>query len=219
MCLSINFELVFRHTRNRGEPLVRNRWLILAVLFLARTAMGFQFQSVAALSPFLVTELGIDYIRLGLLISSYLLPGIVIAYPGGFLGQRFGDKRAAVLGLMLMTCGGVLTSTGHGYAPLLVGRLIGGIGGVLSNVFLTKMATDWFVGREIGTALALLVSSWPLGCRGSYIDARVWQTGGCLRPRSGQSLTSSEHRDAGTVCCQIFLLTVTAINGRLLHLS
>jgi hypothetical protein len=41
--------------------------------------------------------------------------------------------------------------------------LIGGIGGVLSNVLLTKMATDWFVGREIGTALALLVSSWPLG--------------------------------------------------------
>ena len=25
------------------------------------------------------------------------------------------------------------------------------------------MATDWFVGREIGTALALLVSSWPIG--------------------------------------------------------
>jgi MFS family permease len=139
---------------------VRNRWLILAVLFLARTAMGFQFQSVAALSPFLVTELGIGYTQLGLLISSYLLPGIVIAYPGGLLGQRFGDKRAAVLGLMLMTCGGVLTSTGHGYAPLLVGRLIGG---VLSNVLLTKMATDWFVGREIGTALALVVSSWPLG--------------------------------------------------------
>ena len=25
------------------------------------------------------------------------------------------------------------------------------------------MATDWFVGREIGTALALLVTSWPVG--------------------------------------------------------
>src|SRR6516162_3316422 len=25
------------------------------------------------------------------------------------------------------------------------------------------MATDWFVGREIGAALALLVSSWPVG--------------------------------------------------------
>jgi predicted MFS family arabinose efflux permease len=28
---------------------------------------------------------------------------------------------------------------------------------------LLKMATDWFLGREIGTALALLASSWPVG--------------------------------------------------------
>jgi hypothetical protein len=32
---------------------MRIRWTILAVLFLARTAMGFQFQSIGALSPLL----------------------------------------------------------------------------------------------------------------------------------------------------------------------
>ncbi len=37
-----------------------NRWFILAVLFLARTSMGFQFQSVASVSPFLIDELAID---------------------------------------------------------------------------------------------------------------------------------------------------------------
>jgi MFS family permease len=62
-----------------------------------------------------------------------------------------------------MTVGGLLTGTSQAYATFLVGRLIGGIGAVLLNVLLTKMATDWFVGREIGTALALLVSSWPIG--------------------------------------------------------
>jgi MFS family permease len=140
-----------------------DRWLILAVLFLARTAMGFQFQSVAALSSSLVAELAIDYTQLGLLIGCYLLPGIAIAYPGGLFGQRFGDKRVAIVGLALMAVGGVLTGTSQAYAPFLVGRLIGGIGAVLLNVLLTKMATDWFVGREIGTAMALLVSSWPIG--------------------------------------------------------
>jgi MFS family permease len=142
---------------------VGNRWLILAVLFLARTAMGFQFQSVAALSPFLVTELRIDYTQLGLLIGFYLLPGIAIAYPGGLLGQRFGDKRVVLLGMTLMVVGGVLTGTSNDYVIFLIGRLISGTGAVLLNVLLTKMATDWFVGREIGTALALLVSSWPIG--------------------------------------------------------
>jgi len=50
--------------------------------------MGFQFQSVASLSSFVITDLDIDYTQLGLLIGSYLLPGIVIAYPSGLLGQR-----------------------------------------------------------------------------------------------------------------------------------
>lgn len=96
-----------------------NRWVILAVLFLARSAMGFQFQSVAALSTFLIPDLGIDYTRLGLLIGFYLLPGIVIAYPGGLLGQRFGDKRVVLVGLTLMVLGGVLTGAGDSYALFL----------------------------------------------------------------------------------------------------
>ena len=140
-----------------------NRWLILSALFLARTATGFQFQSVATLSSFLLTEFNINYTQLGILISFYLLPGIVIAPPSGLLGQRFGDKNIAILGMTLMVVGGVLTGASHHYTVFLVGRLISGIGAVLLNVLLTKMVTDWFIGRELGTGLALLVSSWPIG--------------------------------------------------------
>jgi predicted MFS family arabinose efflux permease len=141
---------------------IGERWLVLAVLFLARTAMGFQFQAVAALSSWIVADFSIDYTRLGLLIGLYLLPGIIIAYPGGLLGQHFGDKWIAVSGLVLMVAGGLLTASGD-YPVVLAGRLISGGGAVLLNVLLTKMTIDWFVGREIGTALAVLVSSWPVG--------------------------------------------------------
>ncbi len=141
---------------------VGERWLILAVLFLARTVMAFQFQAIAALSSFAVADFGIDYTQLGFLIGLYLLPGIVIAYPGGLLGQYFGDKRIALIGVTLMVAGGLLTAA-EDYPTVLAGRLIGGVGAVLLNVLLTKMTTDWFVGREIGTAFALLISSWPIG--------------------------------------------------------
>ena len=144
------------------RPNVGERWLILAVLFLARTAMAFQFQAVAALSSFFIADFGLDFTQLGLLIGLYLLPGTVIAYPGGLLGRRLGDKRVALLGTALMVAGGVLTASPH-YPTLFAGRLISGVGAVLLNVLLTKMTTDWFVGREIGTALAILVASWPFG--------------------------------------------------------
>jgi predicted MFS family arabinose efflux permease len=150
-----------RHS-DRIRSHVGERWLILAVLFLARTAMAFQFQAVAALSSFFIAEFAIDYAQLGLLIGLYLLPGIAIAYPGGMLGRYFGDKRIALIGMMLMVAGGLLTASDD-YSTVLAGRLTSGAGAVLLNVLLTKMATDWFIGREIGTALALLVSSWPIG--------------------------------------------------------
>jgi predicted MFS family arabinose efflux permease len=155
---------------NAGE-----RWIILAVLFLARTVMGFQFQSVAALSSSVVTDFRIDFAQLGLLIGLYLFPGIVIAYPGGLLGQHFGDKRIAVFGMALMIAGGLLTATSE-YTAVLAGRLISGVGAVLLNVLLTKMTIDWFVGREIGTALAFLVSSWPIGI-GIALVTLPWLSG------------------------------------------
>ena len=72
----------------------------------------------------------------------------MIAYPSGLLGRRFGDKQGAILGMTLMIIGRVLTATSHDYEVFLLGRLIGGIGAVLLNVLLIKMATDWWVARS-----------------------------------------------------------------------
>ena len=69
---------------------MKNRWTILAVLFTVRTVMGIQFQSVASTSPYLISDLAIDYTRLGVLIGLYNLPGVFLAFPGGLLGKRFG---------------------------------------------------------------------------------------------------------------------------------
>ena len=140
-----------------------NRWRILAVLFLARTAMGFQFQSVASVSPFLIDELAIDYVMLGTLIGLYKLPGIVLALPGGMLGKRFGDKQVVLCGLVMMVLGGVLVGSADDYATAVIGRTLSGCGGVLLNILLAKMTMDWFARRELVLAMAILVNSWPFG--------------------------------------------------------
>ena len=70
-----------------------NRWFILALLFLARTAMGLQFQTVGSIGPILVDALAVEYAAIGTLIGLYLLPGVFIALPGGIVGGRFGAKR------------------------------------------------------------------------------------------------------------------------------
>jgi len=125
--------------------------------------MACQFQSIASTSPFLIKAFSIDFARLGTLVGLYMLLGIFIALPGGLLAQRFGTKNLALAGLLLMVVGGVLMGFGSSYEVVAAGRVISGVGAVLINVLATKMAADWFAGREIISAMAFLVISWPLG--------------------------------------------------------
>jgi predicted MFS family arabinose efflux permease len=154
---------------NLSEPIgvravlsVPDRWLMLSVLFVARTAIAYQFQTIASVGPLLVDSLAIDFAWLGTLIGLHMLPGVVFALPGGVLGQRFGAKRVVLIGLMLMAVGGLLTAT-DSFLVVASGRLISGLGAVLLNVLMTKMVMDWFAGHEIVPAMAMFVTSWPLG--------------------------------------------------------
>lgn len=143
--------------------MISNRWLVLAVLFAARSAMGFQFQSVASVSPLLMQDLAIDFALLGALIGVWMLPGVVVAIPGGLLGRRFGDKNVVVAGLALMALGSFVTAAAHSYAPAIAGRIVSGAGAVMLNVLLAKMVADWFQAGGLASAMGVLVTSWPFG--------------------------------------------------------
>ena len=142
---------------------MRNRWGILAVLFAVRSSIAFQFQSVAAMAPLLTGQFGVSLADIGVLIGLYFAPGVLLALPGGAIGQRFGDKRTALGALLLMLLGSAMMATAASWNIQIAGRLIAGAGSVILSVQLTKMLTDWFAGKEIATAMAILVNSWPLG--------------------------------------------------------
>jgi predicted MFS family arabinose efflux permease len=142
---------------------MHQRWLSLAALTLARAGMGFQFQSVAAVSPLISDSLGLDKSQLGWLIGLYLQPGIAIALPGGLLGARFGDKRLVLVGLCLMGAGGLWLSLAESFHEATAARITSGVGAVMLNVLVTKMIADWFEGRERFLAMSILINSWPIG--------------------------------------------------------
>ena len=111
--------------------MLENRWAMLAVIFITRTAMGLMFQSLAAVGSFLIDDLRLTYFHYSLLLGLFLLPGGVMALPGGMLGQRFGSRHIASAGLALMVVGGFVTAQSPGFALAAVGRVVMGVGGVL----------------------------------------------------------------------------------------
>lgn len=140
-----------------------NRWCVLALLFLVGTTLPLQFQSVAALAPSLVAGQGLSYTDIGVLTGLFMFPGVFLAAPAGMLSAWVGDRLALVIGLALMAGSAFLFAATESYGVMVASRLLGGAGAVVINVVLPKIVTDWFMGKEIATALAIHAVSFGLG--------------------------------------------------------
>jgi len=139
------------------------KWIILAVLFAARAATGFQFQSIGSATNLLMADLGIGYSEVGMLLGAYLLPGVIVAFPAGLLGSRVREKTLGLSGLLLMAISGLALSYSSDLVPALIARVVGGVGATIVILVATKMVADWFESSEIVLAMSLLQMSWPFG--------------------------------------------------------
>jgi len=64
------------------RSVLRHRWFVMGIIFLARTTMATQFQPIAPVASLLIADLGISYAEVGLLIGLYVLRGTVLVLPG-----------------------------------------------------------------------------------------------------------------------------------------
>jgi cyanate permease len=140
-----------------------NRWVVLALLFVIGLTAPIQFQSVAALAPYLIGEAGLTYTDVGVLTGLFMLPGIFLAAPSGPLAARIGDRLTLILGAAVMALAAVVFATTESYWIMYASRIVGGAGAVAVTVLLPKLVTDWFAGREIATAMAIIAASVGVG--------------------------------------------------------
>jgi predicted MFS family arabinose efflux permease len=133
------------------------------LLFVARIGLGFQFQTLGSVSSELIDELGLNYTEIGSLIGLFMVPGMFLAIPAGLAGRFVSDRFIVGLGLLTLGAGGGLASIAQSFEMLAGARLICGAGFVFSTIFFTKIVADLFAGKELATAMSVLVMSWPFG--------------------------------------------------------
>jgi hypothetical protein len=106
---------------------MRNRWAVLALVVVARIAMAVQFQSIAAVAPFLVPDLALSYalphLRSGASSTGVLIAPAagVVALPGEALSPQ---SRNTGFGLFY-----TLFYAGMGVVPVAAGYLVDRGGG------------------------------------------------------------------------------------------
>ncbi len=166
-----------------------HRWGMLALLFAARVGLGFNFQTLGSVADPLVRDLHLSFAEIGTLIGLFNAPGLVLSIPAGLAGHHVSDRVLVAGGLVAMVVAGAVAVMADGFAMLALARLLAGAGFVVSTLYFTKMVADWFAGRELATAMAVLVMSWPFGiAMGQVGHGWLAQTQGWRAPFVAASL-------------------------------
>ena len=139
------------------------RWKIIAAAAFCYVIYAIVLQSIPPILGILIDLLHISYAEAGMLMSLALLPAIVLSFPGGLLVDRFGVRITGIVSLVIMMLGTVIVAMGNSYWVLSLGRLIMGLGATVLVVALPKIITTWFAGREIGLAMGVYHTAFPLG--------------------------------------------------------
>lgn len=141
------------------------RWSAYTLVIMARIAMTIQTVSVGALGPALLADQSLDlgYAGLGVLIGVFMLPGIFVALPAGWLTELLGERRIALFGLSLLTMGGIVFAISPNFSTALGARLVGGAGASLLNVVLSAMVMARFSGPALAPAMGGFLAAYPFG--------------------------------------------------------
>jgi predicted MFS family arabinose efflux permease len=140
----------------------RRRWLVLASAVASFFAVGVGFFSVPPLLAELSSRFGLDNLMAGVLMGSIAVPAIVLSVPLGVGIDRWSPRAAGAVGLVLMALGGLLCAGATGYALLLLGRVVFGVGGLVINLLGARLLARVFAGRELSLAMALFLAAYPV---------------------------------------------------------
>jgi DHA1 family inner membrane transport protein len=161
-------------------------WPAVWAIFAGGLVAGAYMTKVAPAIPGLRDELGLTLVESGLIATMFNLMGMLVGMLAGVLCDRFGHKRLALAGLVILCAAGALGAAAGGFAALLFSRFLEGIGFIVfivSGVTLMNAAAAtpadrakalglWSAYMPTGGAIALfaapfLTAAW--GWRGLWL--------------------------------------------------
>lgn len=119
--------------------------------------------SVAPAFPEIQQEFGVSSGQVGLLITVFTLPGVLLTWVAGALSDRFGRKRILVPSLMLFGVAGGVCALAWDFELLLALRTLQGVGAAALGALNVTLVGDLFAGRDRTAALGYNSSVLSIG--------------------------------------------------------
>jgi MFS family permease len=161
-------------------------WPAIWAIFAGGLVAGAYMTKVAPALPGLRGELGLTLVESGFIATTFNVMGMLVGMLAGVLCDRFGHKRLALAGLVVLFLGGILGAAAWGFGSLLFGRFVEGVGFILFTVSAVALmnaaaATPrgrakalglWSAYMPTGGAIALFAAPWLIaawGWRGLWL--------------------------------------------------
>jgi sugar phosphate permease len=134
----------------RSDPL-RRRWVIWTALAVAFLLVNVHRLSNAVLSEDLMRAFDTTGAGLGALHSAFFYVYAVLQVGAGVVADRFGVRRTATAGTVLMSLGGLWFGVADTFAAAFLARLCVGLGASVIYIATLRFCTNWFRQDEFAT--------------------------------------------------------------------
>jgi len=148
---------------DRGPVPFTYRWAILILSYLCMLGFAFTLQSLPPVLTLIIADLGLTHTQAGLLMSLFALPPVFTSIFTGFFSDRIGPYRVGIISFILMISGMVLFAFSNSFFHAGMARVVAGIGASTLAIVSAKIVSQWFGGREIGTAMGIFNTAMPVG--------------------------------------------------------
>lgn len=133
------------------EPVLKDKNLHIIFGITLSAVMG--VSSIAPALPVIARALNISSDQIGLLITVFALPGILLTPFLGVLADRFGRKRILIPSLLLYGIAGVMCAYSTSFSQLLWLRFLQGSGSAALGTLNVTLIGDLFEGNRRATAM------------------------------------------------------------------
>jgi EmrB/QacA subfamily drug resistance transporter len=138
------------------DPVIhRRRWFLLGVMCLSLVMVVMSVAGLNVALPSLQRALDASASELQWIIDAYGLVFAALLLPAGALGDRFGRKRALLLGLTIFALGSLVGGVATSAPQIIAGRVINGIGAAFVMPATLSLITTIFPPQERSKAIAM----------------------------------------------------------------
>lgn len=141
----------------------RHRWLALAALSFSVLVISLDLTVLNVALPTLVRDLGATTSQLQWIVDAYTLVYAGLLLTAGSLGDRFGRKRALLLGMAIFGAGSVWSAFSGSATMLIVARGLMGVGGALIMPSTLSLTANIFADKQRASAIGVLTGVGGIG--------------------------------------------------------